>query len=213
MITLLVQFISSFPCPCRLPMDTQSPHRQVGDCKVQLGGSNGFPGQPENTQGGVEQGTNVKGRLMTPNCEQLRTASVRPMMLVWRVYDKYMSSLTPQMCSALQWTCLTTWDNTCPYPFAKCWCCGSDTTQITVSISTTSQLVWSWRTTSLRTSLPHQVASRQEEHQSYLPTLQDVEWSHRCSRLELTVPVQKVHWIKLPDSVSEEGYPLHPNPC
>jgi hypothetical protein len=30
--------------------------------------------------------------------------------------------------------------------------------------------------------------------------------------LELTVPVQKVYWIKLPDSVSEEGYPFCPNP-
>jgi hypothetical protein len=40
-------------------------------------------------------------------------------------------------------------------PFAKCWCLGSNATQITVSISTTSQLVWSWRTTTLHTSLPH----------------------------------------------------------
>jgi hypothetical protein len=31
--------------------------------------------------------------------------------------------------------------------------------------------------------------------------------------LELTVLVQKVHWIELPDSVSEEGHPLHPDPC
>jgi hypothetical protein len=29
--------------------------------------------------------------------------------------------------------------------------------------------------------------------------------------LELTVPVQKVHWIKLPDSVSEAGYPFCPD--
>jgi hypothetical protein len=33
--------------------------------------------------------------LTMPNCEQLRTASVRPTMLVWRMYNKYMSSLTP----------------------------------------------------------------------------------------------------------------------
>jgi hypothetical protein len=43
--------------------------------------------------------------------------------------------------SASQWTCLTTRDNTCPYPFAKCWCLGSHTTQITVSNSTTSHRV------------------------------------------------------------------------
>jgi hypothetical protein len=93
--------------------------------------------------------------LTTPNCKQLRMASVKPTLLVWRMYDKYMSSLTPRTRSALQWTCLITQDNTCPYPFAKCWCLGSNTTQITASISTTSQLVWSWRTTSLHTSLPH----------------------------------------------------------
>jgi hypothetical protein len=79
--------------------------------------------------------------LMTWNCEQSRTGSVKPMMLVWRTYDKYMSSLTLQTCSASQWTCLIIQDNTCPFPFAKCWCLGSDTTQITVSTSTTSHLV------------------------------------------------------------------------
>jgi hypothetical protein len=121
-------------------------------------------------------------RLTTPNCKQSWMASVKPTMLVWRMYNKYMSSLTPQTCSTLQWTCLITQDNTCPYPFAKCWCLGSDTTQITVSISTTSQLVWSWRATSLRTSLPHRLVSRQEVHQSYLPTFLDAEQSHRCSR-------------------------------
>jgi hypothetical protein len=47
-------------------------------------------------------------RLMTPNCEQLQTGSVKPMMLVRRMYDKYMSSLTLQMCSASQWMHLTT---------------------------------------------------------------------------------------------------------
>jgi hypothetical protein len=31
--------------------------------------------------------------------------------------------------------------------------------------------------------------------------------------LELTVPVQKVHQIELPDSVSEEGHPPCPDPC
>jgi hypothetical protein len=31
--------------------------------------------------------------------------------------------------------------------------------------------------------------------------------------LELTVPVQKVHQIQFPDSVSEEGHPLRPDPC
>jgi hypothetical protein len=145
-------------------------------------------------------------RLTTPNCKQLQTRSVKPTMLVWRMYDKYMSSLTLQTRSASQWTCLTTWDNICPFPFAKCWCLGSDTTQITVSISTTLQLVWSWRTTSQCTSLPHRLASRQGVHQSYLPTLLDAQG------LELTVPVQKVYQIKLPDSVSEEGHPFHPNP-
>jgi hypothetical protein len=43
-----------------------------------------------------------------------------------------------------------TWDNTRPYPFAKCWCLGSNHTQIRVSTSTTSQLVWIWRTTHIK---------------------------------------------------------------
>jgi hypothetical protein len=30
--------------------------------------------------------------------------------------------------------------------------------------------------------------------------------------MELTVPVQKVYWIKLPDSISEEGHPFRPDP-
>jgi hypothetical protein len=80
-------------------------------------------------------------RLMTPNCEQSQTGSVKPTMLVWRMYNKYMSSPTLQTHSASHWTRLTTRDNTCPYPSAKCWCLGSDTTQITVSTSTTSYLV------------------------------------------------------------------------
>jgi hypothetical protein len=121
-------------------------------------------------------------RLTMPNCEQSQMASIKHTMLVWRMYNKYMSSPTPQTRSTSQWMCLITWDNTCPFPFAKCWCLGSNTTQITVSISTTSQLVWSWWTTSLHTSLPHQLASRQEVHQSYLLTLVYVERSHRCSR-------------------------------
>jgi hypothetical protein len=121
-------------------------------------------------------------RLTTPNCEQSRTGSVKPTMLVWRMYNKYMSSLTLQTRSASQWTCLIIRDNTCPFPFAKCWCLGSDITQITVSTSTTSHLVWIWRTTSLRTSLPHRLVSRQEVHQSYLPPLLDVEQSHGCLR-------------------------------
>jgi hypothetical protein len=120
--------------------------------------------------------------LTMPNCKQSQMASVRPMMLDWRTYIKYMSSSTPQTRSALQWTCLTTWDNTGPYPFAKCWCLDSDTTQITVSTSTTSQLVWIWRTTSLCTSLPHQLTSRRGVCQLYLPTLRDAEQSHGCSR-------------------------------
>jgi hypothetical protein len=80
-------------------------------------------------------------RLTTPNCEQLQTGSVKPTMLVWRMYDKYMSSLTLQTHSASQWMRLTTRDSTHPYPFAKCWCLGSNTTQITASTSTTSHLV------------------------------------------------------------------------
>jgi hypothetical protein len=79
--------------------------------------------------------------LTTPNCEQLQTGSVKPTMLAWRMYDKYMSSLTLRTRSASQWTHLTTRDSTCPCPFAKCWCLGSDTTQITVSTSTTSHPV------------------------------------------------------------------------
>jgi hypothetical protein len=81
--------------------------------------------------------------LTTPNCKQLWMGSVKHTMLVWRMYDRYMSSPTPQMRSASPWTRLTTWDNTCPFPFAKCWCLGSNTTQITVFTSTTSHLVWS----------------------------------------------------------------------
>jgi hypothetical protein len=53
--------------------------------------------------------------LTTPNCEQLWTGSVKPTMLVWRMYDKYMSSLTLQTRSTSQWTRLTTWDNTRPF--------------------------------------------------------------------------------------------------
>jgi hypothetical protein len=121
-------------------------------------------------------------RLTTSNCEQSWTGSVKPTMLVWKMYDKYMSSPTLQMRSASPWTRLTTQDNTRPCPFAKCWCLASDTTQITVSTSTTSCLVYSWRTTSLCTSLPHQLALRQGVHQSYLPTLLDVERSHECLR-------------------------------
>jgi hypothetical protein len=34
----------------------------------------------------------------------------------------------------------------------------------------------------------------------------DAQW------LELTVPVQKVHQLKFPDSVTEEGHPPHPDP-
>jgi hypothetical protein len=79
--------------------------------------------------------------LTTPNCKQLQTGSVKPTMLVWRMYDKPISSPTLQTRSASQWTRLTTQDNTRLFPFAKCWCLGSDTTQITVSTSTTSHLV------------------------------------------------------------------------
>jgi hypothetical protein len=93
--------------------------------------------------------------LMMLNCEKSRMASIRLTMLVWKMYIRYMSSPTLQTHSVQQWMCLITWDSTCPYPFAKCWCLGSNTTQITVSTSTTSQLVWIWRTTNLHTSLPH----------------------------------------------------------
>jgi hypothetical protein len=79
--------------------------------------------------------------LTTPNCEQSQTGSVKPTMLVWRMYNRYMSSPTPRTHSASHWMCLTTLDNTCPHPSAKCWCLGSNTTQITVSNSTTSHLV------------------------------------------------------------------------
>jgi hypothetical protein len=80
--------------------------------------------------------------LTTPNCEQSQTEFVKHTMLVWRMYDRYMSSPTPQTRSTSPWTCLTIWDNTHPFPFVRCWCLGSDTTQITVSTSTTSHLVW-----------------------------------------------------------------------
>jgi hypothetical protein len=65
--------------------------------------------------------------LTTPNCKQLQMASVRHMMLVWRMYTKYMSSPTPQMHSISLWTHLTIRDNTHPYPFVRRWCPGSDT--------------------------------------------------------------------------------------
>jgi hypothetical protein len=113
--------------------------------------------------------------LTMPNCEQLQMEFVKPTMLYWRTYVKYMSSLTLQTCSISPCTCLITWDNTCPFPFVRCWCPGSDTTQ------TTSLMVWTWKTISLCTSLPPRLASRQEAHQSYLLTLQDVGWSHGCS--------------------------------
>jgi hypothetical protein len=92
-----------------------------------------------------------------------------------------LSNSTNALCLTMQWTCLITRDNTRPYPFAKCWCLGSDTTQITVSTSTTSQLVWIWRTTNLHTSSPHQLL-RRGVCQLYLPTLRDTEQSHRCLR-------------------------------
>jgi hypothetical protein len=92
--------------------------------------------------------------LMVPNCEQLQMGSVRPTMLVWKMYTRYTSSLTPQMCSLSPWTHLITWDNTCPSPFVRCWCLGSDTILIIWSTSTTSPMVWIWKTISLCTSLP-----------------------------------------------------------
>jgi hypothetical protein len=42
-------------------------------------------------------------------------------------------------------------------------------------------MVWIWKTINLHTSLPHQLTSRWEVCQSYLPTFQDAEQSHRCS--------------------------------
>jgi hypothetical protein len=119
--------------------------------------------------------------LTTLNCEQSQMASVTHMMLVWKMYTKYMSSLTPQMHSVSPWMCLTTWDNTCPCPFVRCWCPGSDTTQIALSTSTTSLMVWIWKTINSCTSSPPQLALRQGVHQSYLPTLRDAGQSHRCS--------------------------------
>jgi hypothetical protein len=69
--------------------------------------------------------------LTTPNCKQSQMVSVivglEDVCQVHVFFD-----------SAQQWMCLFTQDNTCPCPFAKCWCLDSDTTQITVSISTTS---------------------------------------------------------------------------
>jgi hypothetical protein len=96
----------------------------------------------------------VLPRLMMLNCKQSQMASIKHTILVWRMYARYMSSPTPQTCSISQCMCLTTWDNTCPYPFVKCWCLGSDTTQITLSTSTTSLMGWIWKTISSCTSLP-----------------------------------------------------------
>jgi ribosomal protein S27E len=92
--------------------------------------------------------------LTTLNCEQLQMAFSRPTMLDWRTYVKYMSSPTPQMHSVSPWTCLIIQDNTCPSPFVRCWCPGSNTTQIILSTSTTSLMVWIWKTISLCTSSP-----------------------------------------------------------
>jgi hypothetical protein len=98
--------------------------------------------------------------LLTLNCKPSQMEFVRHMMLVWRTYAKYMSSLTPQTFFVSPWTCLTTLDNTCPSPFVRCWCPGSDTIQITLSTSTTSHMAWIWKIISLHTSLPPQLALR-----------------------------------------------------
>jgi hypothetical protein len=49
---------------------------------------------------------------------------------------------------------------------------------------------------------------------SHICRLCETQSSHTDARwLELTVPVQKVHWIELPDSIPEEGHPPCPDPC
>jgi hypothetical protein len=83
----------------------------------------------------------VSPHLTTPNCEQSRTEFIKHTILDWKMYDRYMSSPTPRTRSASPWTRLTIRDNTHPFPFVRCWCHGSDTTQITASTSTTSPLV------------------------------------------------------------------------
>jgi hypothetical protein len=72
--------------------------------------------------------------LMILNCEQSWMGCVRPTKLVWRTYAKCMSSLTPQTCSISPWTHLITWDKTCPSPFVRYWCLGSNTIYWKVSL-------------------------------------------------------------------------------
>jgi hypothetical protein len=62
----------------------------------------------------------VSPRLTTPNCEQSRTEFIKHTMLVWRMYNRYMSSLTLQTRSASPWTRLTIQDNMHPFPFVRC---------------------------------------------------------------------------------------------
>jgi hypothetical protein len=79
--------------------------------------------------------------LTMPNCEQLQMESVRPTMLVWGMYARYMSSLTPQTCSVSPWMRLITQHNTHPFPFVGHWCLGCNTIQTTQSTSNTSPIV------------------------------------------------------------------------
>jgi hypothetical protein len=100
--------------------------------------------------------------LTMPNCKQSQLGYTRHTMLVWKTYDRYMSSLTPLMCSILPWTCLITQDNTHPSPIVRCCCPGSNTIQITLSISITSPMGWTWKTTNLCTFSPPQLTLRRE---------------------------------------------------
>jgi hypothetical protein len=107
-------------------------------------------------EGDLYDDWSAAGLAMTDNTElqAIVDGDVRPTMLVWRMYIKYMSSPIPQMCSVSPWTHLITWDNTHPFPFARCWCPGSNTIQTIQSISTTSPMAWTWKITNSRTSLP-----------------------------------------------------------
>jgi hypothetical protein len=79
----------------------------------------------------------------------------------------------------LTMTRLTTWDSTCPHPFAKCWCLGSNTIQITVSISITAGVdLEDHQLAHILATSTHVEAG---VHQSYLLTLRDTGQSHGCS--------------------------------
>lgn len=89
----------------------------------------------------------VSPHLMTPSCKQLHEVSSRLLMLACLMCMTCMSSPTPQTHSGLPWMCLIIWDNARPSTSVRCWCLGSDTTQLMSSTSIMLLVVWSWMIT------------------------------------------------------------------